>query len=262
MGTEPIIYSQPWLFGLGFVICMLAAVEAGFRLGRKAEVQTDHRTNIQTVETAVLGVLALLLGFTMSMAVSRFETRRLLILEEANAIGTTELRAQLFAAPEGPEITDLLRQYVDMRMKYLTSGGDGATLRAINTSTEHLQNSIWARVNTLVQKDNRSVPAGLLAQSTNEMFDMQAASWAAARTHLPATVICLNAAVSFLTAMFVGYTFGLNRVRNVFSACMLALAISVVLAVILDLDEVHGGFIHVSQQPMIDLQKSFSRASH
>jgi hypothetical protein len=258
MSTELIFYYHPWLFGLGFLVCMLAAVEAGFRLGRKATVHADHRANIQAVEAAILGVLALLLGFTMSMAVSRFEARRLLILQETNAMGTADLRAQLLPAPEGPEIESLVRQYLDARTRYFTSGGDGDTLRAIRTNTDQLQSAIWAHVNTLVQKDNRSIPAGLLVQSMNEMFDLQAASWAAARSHVPSTVISLNAVVSLLTAMFVGYTFGLSGVRHVFSAIMLAIAISAVLAVILDMDEVHGGFIHVNPQPMIDLKKSLT----
>lgn len=262
MSTELIFYYHPWLFGLGFVACMLAAVEVGFRLGKRANVQTDHRATIQAVETAILGVLALLLGFTMSMAVSRFEARRLLILQEANAIETSDLRAQLLPAPEGPEISSLVLQYLDARTRYFTSTGDGDTLSAIRTSTDQLETAIWAHVNTLVQKDDRSIPAGLLVQSMNEMFDLQAASWAAARSHIPATVIRLNAVVALLTAMFVGYTFGLGGRRHIFSAIMLAIAISAVLAVILDLDEVHGGFIHVNPQPMIDLQKSLPPANH
>jgi uncharacterized membrane protein len=262
MSTELIFYYHPWLFGLGFVLCMLAAVEAGFRLGRKATVQSDQRATVQAVETAILGVLALLLGFTMSMAVSRFEARRLLILQEANAIGTSDLRSRLVPAPEGLEINHLVRQYLDARTRYFTSDGDGDTLRAIHTSTEQLQTAIWGHVNTLVQKDSHSIPAGLLVQSINEMFDLQTASRAAARSHVPATVISLNAVVSLFTAMFVGYTFGLGRQRHIFSAIMLAIAIAAVLAVILDLDEVHGGFIHVNPQPMIDLQESWSPANH
>jgi hypothetical protein len=262
MSTEVIFYYHPWLFGLGFVVCMLAAVEAGFRLGKKTTVHADHRATIQAVEAAILGVLALLLSFTMSMAVTRFEARRLLILQEANAIGTASLRAQLLPAPEGPEILSLVRQYLDARTRYFTSTGDGDTLQAIRTGTDQLQTAIWAHVNTLVQKDNHSIPAGLLVQSMNEMFGLQAANWAAARSHIPATVIRLNAAVSLLTVMFVGYTFGLSGLRHVFSAIMLAIALSAVLAVILDLDEVHGGFIHANPQPMIDLQKSLPSANH
>jgi hypothetical protein len=96
-----------WLF---FAL-MLTATEIGFRLGRKLEAGTPEniKSQISTVEAAILGILALLLGFTVSMAVSRFETRKQLVLEEADAIGTSSLRAQLLPAPAGPEIESLLR---------------------------------------------------------------------------------------------------------------------------------------------------------
>ena len=93
-----------WLF---FAL-MLTAIEAGFRLGRKFEARTPEnvKSQISTVEAAILGILALLLGFTISMAVSRFEIRKQLVLEEADAIGTSSLRAQLLPAPAGPEIAE------------------------------------------------------------------------------------------------------------------------------------------------------------
>jgi hypothetical protein len=87
-----------------FFALMLMATEVGFRLGRKVEARTPDNIKAQifTVEAAILGILALLLGFTMSMAVSRFEIRKQLVLEEADAIGTSSLRAQLLPAPAGP----------------------------------------------------------------------------------------------------------------------------------------------------------------
>jgi hypothetical protein len=87
-----------------FLALMLAATEVGFRLGRKSEAGAAAETSspIATVEAALLGVLGLLLGFTMSMAVSRFEARRQLVIDEANAIGTSLLRAQLPAGAGRP----------------------------------------------------------------------------------------------------------------------------------------------------------------
>ena len=94
----------------GFFAFMLAATEAGFRLGRKSETNIPDKTKslVSTVEAAILGVLGLLLGFTISMAVSRFEVRKQLVLEEATAIGTSCLRTELHPAPEGSEIASLL----------------------------------------------------------------------------------------------------------------------------------------------------------
>ncbi len=141
-----------------FFALMLTATEAGFRLGRKFEARTPEniKSQIFTVEAAILGILALLLGFTMSMAVSRFEIRKQLVLEEADAIGTSSLRAQLLPAPAGPEISSLLREYVNVRLQYGTAGNDLARLEDLNRQSGRLQTEIWTRTVAYAQQDPKS----------------------------------------------------------------------------------------------------------
>jgi prepilin signal peptidase PulO-like enzyme (type II secretory pathway) len=238
-----------------FFALMMVATELGYRLGRKSEANIPENTKsqISTVEAALLGVLALLLGFTMSMAVSRFEIRKQLVLEEADAIGTSRLRAQLLPAPAGPEISSLLGQYINIRVQYGTAGNDLARLEELNTQTAHLQTELWTRTTAYAQQDPNPVTAGLLLQSLNQAIDLGEARWMAFQNHVPESVIYVNAAVSLLSAMLVGYSFGVNGGRNIFSMCVLALSITLVLAVIIDLDRPRSGFIRGSQQPMIDL---------
>jgi hypothetical protein len=238
-----------------FFALMLAATELGFRLGRKSEASTPAETKAQLsiVTAALLGVLALLLGFTMSMAVSRFEVRRQLVLDEANAIGTSCLRAQLLPAPEGPEIANLLRQYINVRVQYGTAGTDLARLNALHTQTELLQAGLWSRAADYAQKDPNPVKAGLLLQSLNEAIDLESARWTEFQNRVPQNVMYIDAMVALLAAILVGYSFGINGPRQVFSMCVLALAITLVLSVIIDLDRPRSGFINVSQQSMIDL---------
>ncbi len=248
-GTHEVII-QCALFAL-----MLATTEVGFRLGSKIEASTpaDTKSQISTVEAAVLGVLALLLGFTMSMAVSRFDVRRQLLLDEANAIRTSSLRAQLLPAPEGPEIAGLLRQYVSVRVQYGTAGNDLARLDSLKTQAAHLQKEFWTRAVTYAKREPNEVKAGSLLQSLNRAIDLEAARWMALQNRVPDSVIYVNAVVSLLAVLLVGYTFGLNGPRNILSMCVLALSITLVLAVIIDLDRPRSGFVRSSQQPMIDL---------
>jgi hypothetical protein len=187
------------------------------------------------------------------MAVSRFEVRKQLVLDEANAIGTSCLRAQLLPAPEGPEIANLLRQYINVRVQYGTSGNDLARLNDLHTQTGVLQTELWTRAASYAQKDPNPVKAGLLLQSLNEAIDLESARWMAFQNRVPQNVIYVNAIVGLLAAMLVGYSFGVNGHRNIFSMCVLALAITLVLSVIIDLDRPRSGFIGASQQPMIDL---------
>jgi hypothetical protein len=238
-----------------FLALTLTAAEVGFRLGRRFEARTPEniKSQIFTVEAGILGILALLLGFTMSMAVSRFEIRKQLVLEEADAIGTSSLRAQLLPAPAGPEISSLLRQYVNVRVQYGTAGNDLARLEDLNKQTARLQTEFWTRTAAYAQQDPNPVRVGLLLQSLNQAIDLGEARWMAFQNHVPESVIYVNAAVGLLSAMLVGYSFGVNGRRNIFSVCMLAVSITLVLAVIIDLDRPRSGYIRVSQQPMIDL---------
>jgi hypothetical protein len=95
----------------------------------------------------------------------------------------------------------------------------------------------------------------LLLQSLNKVIDLDAARWMAFQDQVPVAVICVITAVSLLAAMVVGYTFGLGGLRQPFSIFVLSLAITIVLALTIDLDWPHEGIIRVSQQPMLDLQK-------
>jgi len=240
---------------LVFFALMLAATEAGFHLGRRSEDSTPDKTksHVSTVEAGILGVLGLLLGFTMSMAVSRFEVRKQLVLDEANAIGTSCLRTELLPVPQGSEIASLLRQYVDLRVQYGTAGNDLLRLETLHTQTVRLQNEFWARAVAYGQKDPNPVRAGLLLQSLNQAIDLEAARTMALQNHVPESVIYVNAIVGLLAAMVVGYAFGLNGRRQIFSMCVLAVAITLVLTLIIDLDRPGSGLIRISQQPMIDL---------
>jgi hypothetical protein len=238
-----------------FFLLMLTATEVGFRLGRKSEARTPEsvKSQIFTVEAGILGILALLLGFTISMAVSRFEIRKQLVLEEADAIGTARLRTQLLPPPAGPEIASLLSQYVNIRVQYGAAGNDLARLEDLNNQTARFHTELWSRATAYARQDPNPVTTGLLLQSLNEAIDLGEARWMAIKNHVPESVIYINAVVGLLSAMLVGYSFGVNGRRNIFSMFMLAVAITLVLAVIIDLDRPRAGYIRGSQQPMIDL---------
>lgn len=242
---------------VAFFILMLVATDVGFRFGRRSETRTPDKTKsqISAVEDAILGILALLLGFTMFTAVSRFDARKQLVLDEANSIGTSLRRTELLSAPDGSEIATLLHQYIDVRVQYGTSGNDLARLDALRMQTSRLQNEIWSRAVAYGQKSPDPVRVGLLLQSLNQVIDLESARKMAFENPVPESVIYVNCIVGLLAIMLVGYTFGLHGRRQIFSTFVLTLAITLVLALIIDMDRPRSGFIRVSQQPMIDLQR-------
>jgi hypothetical protein len=210
-----------------------------------------------TVEAGLLGVLGLLLGFTMAMALGRFEIRKQLVLQEAQAIGSAHSLTQLLPVEDGREIAGLLRAYTNSRIRQDNGHDIYGQIAAMRQESTHLQEAFWERAAAYAQKDANPVRAGLLLESLKEVIQVDAARWAAFQDHVPGAVIYVIAVVGLLSVMVVGYTFGLSGLRQPFSIYMLSLAITLVLTIIVDLDRPREGLIRVSQQPLLDLQKQF-----
>ena len=244
-----------WVLGLVALVLMLGCSEIGFRVGYKVRGQFDEAMRSRTTifESALLGVLGLLMAFTISMAVTRFEVRRQLVIDEANAIGTTWLRSKVIPSPGDAEFDTLLRQYVDARVAY-ASRTKLDELPEIRAKDALLQRELWSRAVAFAVKD-RSVNASLLLQSLNQSIDLEATRWAFFWGHVPQSVIYLNTLIAMLASALLGYGFGLIGKRHVLSIVLLAASISGVLSVIVDLDRPWQGFIKVSQEPILDLQQ-------
>lgn len=242
---------------LAIFALMVIASEMGFRFGRRSnkQVTPDAKSQHLTVEAGILGVLGLMLGFTMAMALNRFEVRKQLVLQEAQAIGSAYLFTRLLPADESKEIGNLLRAYAGARIWPEDQHDIYPRIAAARRESARLQDALWARAAAYGVKDPSPVRAGMLLQSLKEMIQLDAARWVAFQDHLPAAVVYVIAIVGLLAVMVVGYTFGLSGVRQLFSICMLSLAITTVLWIIIDLDRPREGHIRVSQQPLLDLQE-------
>jgi hypothetical protein len=247
---------------LVFLVLMVVVGEIGFRRGRHASASMSAKTRgqVAVIEGSLLGVVGLLLGFTMSMAVTRYEARKQLVLQEANALGTSWLRTQLLPAPDNAAIAELLREYVDVRLDYAKAAGDLGSLEAVRRRAQGLQTEFWGRAVRYNKVDPSPVRSGMLLASLNDVIDLEGARWMAYFNHVPSSVIFVDAAVSWFAALLVGYAYGMEGKRQVFSMWLLSLAIALVLGVIIDLDRPREGFIRVSQQPMLDLQKQLHAA--
>jgi CDP-diglyceride synthetase len=256
------------LFGLdGLIIAivlflmLIIATAVGYLVGSRQASDTNdvNRSQFSTIQGAVLGLLALLLGFTFAMTLSRFDTRKNLVLEEANAIGTTYLRAQLLPEPYNTEVSALLHQYVDVRLEFYNAGIDEKRLRAANEQTDLLHRQLWSRVKKAAKVDSHSITTGLFIQSLNEVIDLHEKRITAMRNHVPDSVILLLFIVAILTLGLTGYGSGLTGKRHFFVTTTVAILIVAVIYLIIDLDRPRRGLIKVSQQSMIDLRESIQK---
>ncbi len=246
-----------WLIAAGLFVGLVASLEICFYLGQRARRRrTEHPDQLATIQAAMLGLLALLLGFSFALAAGRFSDRTKLIVEEANAIGTAWLRCDLLPAEQRQELRALLSRYTAQRIAFYDAQ-DEKTQVAAAAESEALQSRMWG----MVSAAGRSSPpvASVLWPPFNELIDLHGTRVAAAKRHMPGMVLLLLLACSLVSVAAVGYGCGVAGKRNVVMTTALTFLISGALWAITDMDHPRKGLIRVGQQPMLDLQKSFSR---
>jgi hypothetical protein len=232
------------------VALLLATVFGGCFLGQRRAARGGD--SVTTLESIVFGLLALLIGFTFSMALARFEARQNAVLQEANAIGTAALRAQLLPAPHAAVSLKLLKDYTQIRLDLLQVSLTSERLAADIARSNVIQQELWQDAGTVAATNPGMVPAGLYLQSLNELIDNQEARLTAFRRRVPPEVIWTLYGVSIVAVGFGSYAVGLERRQSRLPICVVSVMIAVVLLLIVDLDRPGSGIIRTNQQPMLD----------
>lgn len=257
MADEIIFNTASWIIIICLFATLLGAWSIGRYLGRRARATIDETAKSQAnaLQGAVLGLLALLMAFTLSMAISRYEARKQVIVDEANAIGTTYLRAKLLPSPYAADAVTLLRQYVGIQLDLYNAGYDPARIQAVSEQTTQLQQQLWSIATTVSAQDNRSVSAGLFVQTLNDTIDFDAKRLAAFQNRVPGAVIWLLFGVAVAAVGMVGYNDGLGSQRHFVGAVLIIILLVVIIWVTIDLDLPQYGLIRVNQQSMLNLQE-------
>ncbi len=247
------------VFLLTLAIC-LGAAEAGAMLAKAALCQKDGKepeAPLASLVGAMLGLLAFLLAFTFGMTAARFDARKELVLEEANAIGTTYLRAGLVPETQGLEIRRLLRKYVEIRLSATPEN-----LPQSLSESEAIHGQLWSQIKSLVQEDMDSELRSLLIASLNEVIDLhQSRQTVALEYRIPGSIWLGTYLLAMLSLLAVGYQVGMSGFRRLWGTPVLAAAFAVVITMVADIDRPGEGLIRVSQQPIADVQKMMLRSS-
>jgi len=180
---------------------------------------------------------------------------------EANAIGTTALRARLLPDPQRSETLKLLREYVQIRLDIVRSGTSLVELTRAVERSNALQEALWQQAKAMAAKDKGAVPTGLFIQSLNEMIDDQGKRLSALRNRIPNAVLLTLFAIASVAGAFAGYASGIDAERTRIPVYVMGTLVSAVIYLIMDLDRPSAGFITNSQQPMIDLASSIASFS-
>lgn len=255
MYQEPFDALPLWVLLLAMLFLMFTALESGYRYGmwRHARQPGEKEQPVVAIVASILGLVALLLGFTFNLAASRFEARRQVLLEEANAIGTTYLRAQLLPGDHGNRAEELLREYVAARLSAVEPG----KLESSIQRSEELHRQLWAEADAAAAANEGSIMTGLFIQSLNDVIDLHAKRvLVGLRSRIPLVIWVGLFGLSLLGVGAVGYECGLCATRRSPMLVFLVISFACVLLLILDLDRGQEGMLRVGQQAMIDLQKT------
>ncbi|MFO0806555.1 MAG: hypothetical protein U0791_25910 [Gemmataceae bacterium] len=251
--SEPLDALPLWLLMVLTCAGSGLALEAGYRYGLRRHNHTpEKKSPVGTIVGAVLALFAFLLAFTFSSAGSRYEARRQAVLDEANSIGTTYLRAQLLHEPQRAESLKLLREYIDVRVEGVRQDRIPETIRR----SEALHVALWAQARKEAEAHPTPVTATYI-NALNQMIDIHSTRVQVGITNRVPTTIWLGLyALSFLGMASVGYQTGLSGTRRSPAMAILVVAFASVMFLIADLDRPGAGFITISQDALTSLRES------
>jgi len=253
-----LLQSPFWLLGILILGAMIAAALIGWRArlwqnSARANSPEDDIGERQEghIVAAVLGLLALLTGFTFALALERYDTRRERVLSEANAIGTTYLRTQLLAEPYRSRISSLLTDYADTRLQLASASrtNEARLLHRNDRSIIELWKATVAAFPTVKPYDF----SNSYIEAMNAVIDSDAARKVARKAHVPSEVYLVLLLYQFGTGFVLGYVLVGRNGR--ISAILLIVLFSTALLLIIDIDRPTTGWIRESQAPMIRLQE-------
>jgi hypothetical protein len=247
--------SYPLLFFLFSLIVLWLPAQIGASLRRRWALKEGERDDFNVVQAATLTLLALIIGFSFSMAISRYDLRKNYEEEEANAIGTEYVRAGLLPAADAAGVRAQLRKYLDLRILFYRTRNE-RDLVQINADTARLQAEMWSAVEASAAA--RPTPVVALAVSgMNDVLNSQGYTQAAWWNRIPIAAWGLMITTAICCNVLVGY-----GARNADVKASLLLVLPVVVSIsfllIADIDSPRGGFIHVAPQNLVSLAESLS----
>lgn len=254
VAVQPLTYIAILLF------LLLAAAELiGSRLRKLLQTKSENLVlevaGIDYILTSVFALLGLLIAFTFGLALDRYETRRDLVVQEANAIGTAVIRSAFAVEPAGPELRNQLENYASVRLGY---GNARFEDRPKFAAASALLRSKLALAGVAASQRVSSPPlAPALISSVNEVIDVGSEREAINLARVPTSVIFMLLGYAIISAFVLGYSQANASVAQRVANKMLFVLLTLALVTIFDLDRPSTGTIKVSQQPMAELIKGF-----
>ncbi len=246
------ILNSPFIVSIVSLIAQwLAAYSGDLLRGRTRPVRQDEREDLNIVEAAILTLLALIIGFTFSMAVTRYDQRKNYEEAEANAIGTEYVRADLLPAADAVSVRDLLRRYLDARIASYLSPKE-REIGETDTESAKLQAALWSAI--LPAANTRPTPVtALVVSGMNDVLNSEGYTQAAWWNRIPVAAWGLMGLIAIASNLLLGYG---ERQKGSLLLLVLPLIVSISFLLIADIDSPRGGMIRLLPHNLIALSHS------
>jgi hypothetical protein len=249
------------LLAAGLFVVILLLLETGRRIGIHRREADPEKANagLGAIDGAVFGLMGLLIAFTFSGAASRFDSRRALVGQEANDIGTAYLRIDLLPAAAQPGLRQQFRDYLDMRLATYHALPDNVELALKNSAlANQMQGKIWTDAVAACQQQNSPAVTTLVMSSLNNMIDITTTRMVAMQTHPPAVVFYGLGLLVMATSLLAGYGMAESKKRSWVHMIAYALITAATIYVIMDLEYPRFGLIRVdaADQVLVDVRNS------
>jgi hypothetical protein len=245
-----------WLLFVGTTLLIVGAIEVGYRIGRTAHRKSEDEKEapVSAITGTVLALLAFILAFTFGIVSDRYDARKALVREEANAIRTAYTRADFLPEPSRDEAKALFGDYVELVIE--SADPDNLDrLPALIADARAIQRQLWDMAVANVRAGDNSDISASYVDSLNEMSNVLATRVAVAvQSRIPTGIWVVLYALIALGMVAVGYQTAIAASRRSWAMVVLALSFSIVITMIAALDNPERGYLPVSQRPLVDAQ--------
>jgi hypothetical protein len=243
----------PVYFSIFLFVAQWLSVGVGMSIRKRRSLEPGERDDFDLIVTATLTLLALIIGFSFSMAISRYDQRKSYEEEEANAIGTEYIRADLLSAPDAARVHELLSTYLSQRISFYQTRGS-ERLRKIDIVTSQIETDLWTAVASPAETRPTAVSA-LVVSGMNDVLNSRGRTRAAWWNRIPSSAWALMTVIAVCCNLLVGFGAHSTAARTPM-LLVLPFVISIAFYLMADLDSPRSAVIRVQPENLVTLSNS------
>lgn len=258
MEVSMLLQTEAWVVALLLFILMVIANFLGKLTGNYIRTKKPEKEK-PTETSALVALLFFLLAFTFGMSGDRYDSRRQIVVEEANDIGTAILRSDLYPDSLRTLFRKDFKDYVETRIDYYQAGTDVKEILKADSISQVISLKLWKRASHLAKDPDYLAATQQMIPALNTMIDVTTSRLSGEKAKVPQSIIIMLFFLSIISAFFGGYSEGRKGTMDWFVQVGFCLLVSLVVLFTLDLDRTRRGFVNldVPNQTIIDLRKNF-----